>query len=209
MTPKFSRMLSTHLFDTCTLCLCSTCHCLMCLKGSSEICVRPAEPDPDIGRTPTREHYSHQHHGVAGTGVGFSFRGTLRLMSSPIWLSPCHQLYFQPWKVMVENKTCLSCVILQYVAELLHEQAQPIVSTCSVADVQAAFNTIVTRIQRLWVIAFKTFIFQVYLWWLIAREFQEIFTQTLRVFFVPGFLSLPQFSSIFGSIHLPRPSNVC
>lgn len=65
-------------------------HCLMCLKGSSEICVRPAEPDPDIGRTPTREHYSHQHHGVAGTGVGFSLRGSLTLMSSPIWLSPCH-----------------------------------------------------------------------------------------------------------------------
>uniref|UniRef100_A0A8C9YZI1 Phosphofurin acidic cluster sorting protein 2-like n=1 Tax=Sander lucioperca TaxID=283035 RepID=A0A8C9YZI1_SANLU len=36
----------------------------------------------------------------------------------------------------------------QYVSELLHEQGQPIVSTCSAADVQAAFNTIVTRIQR-------------------------------------------------------------
>lgn len=45
----------------------------------------------------------------------------------------------------------LSCVSVQYVAELLHEQGQPIVSTCSAADVQAAFNTIVTRIQRLWV----------------------------------------------------------
>ena len=43
------------------------------------------------------------------------------------------------------------CVSVQYVAELLHEQGQPIVSTCSAADVQAAFNTIVTRIQRLWV----------------------------------------------------------
>lgn len=45
----------------------------------------------------------------------------------------------------------LMCVSVQYVAELLHEQSQPIVSTCSAADVQAAFNTIVTRIQRLWV----------------------------------------------------------
>lgn len=43
----------------------------------------------------------------------------------------------------------LVCVCVQYVADLLHEQAQPIVSTCSAADVQAAFNTIVTRIQRL------------------------------------------------------------
>lgn len=49
----------------------------------------------------------------------------------------------------VRQLTPLSCLSAQYVAELLHEQAQPIVSTCSAADVQAAFNTIVTRIQRL------------------------------------------------------------
>ncbi|XP_042593585.1 phosphofurin acidic cluster sorting protein 1 isoform X7 [Cyprinus carpio] len=36
----------------------------------------------------------------------------------------------------------------QYVEEVLQKHAQPIVSTCSAADVQAAFNTIVTRIQR-------------------------------------------------------------
>ncbi|XP_066503673.1 phosphofurin acidic cluster sorting protein 2 isoform X2 [Hoplias malabaricus] len=36
----------------------------------------------------------------------------------------------------------------QYLNEILHEQNQAIVSTISAADVQAAFNTIVTRIQR-------------------------------------------------------------
>ncbi|XP_072516178.1 phosphofurin acidic cluster sorting protein 2 isoform X2 [Salminus brasiliensis] len=36
----------------------------------------------------------------------------------------------------------------QYLNEILHEHDQPIVSTISAADVQAAFNTIVTRIQR-------------------------------------------------------------
>uniref|UniRef100_A0AAY4AEW8 Phosphofurin acidic cluster sorting protein 2-like n=1 Tax=Denticeps clupeoides TaxID=299321 RepID=A0AAY4AEW8_9TELE len=36
----------------------------------------------------------------------------------------------------------------QYLSEVLHENQQPIVSTVSGADVQAAFNTIVTRIQR-------------------------------------------------------------
>ncbi|KAM9460569.1 phosphofurin acidic cluster sorting protein 2 isoform 2-T2 [Clarias gariepinus] len=36
----------------------------------------------------------------------------------------------------------------QYLNEILHEHKQPIVSTISAADVQAAFNTIVTRIQR-------------------------------------------------------------
>lgn len=55
------------------------------------------------------------------------------LISTPFWLPP----------------TRFSPVTLQYVADLLHDQAQPIVSTCSAADVQAAFNTIVTRIQRL------------------------------------------------------------
>uniref|UniRef100_A0A8C2HTI4 Si:ch211-126j24.1 n=1 Tax=Cyprinus carpio TaxID=7962 RepID=A0A8C2HTI4_CYPCA len=36
----------------------------------------------------------------------------------------------------------------QYMNEILQEHKQPIVSTVSPADVQAAFNTIVTRIQR-------------------------------------------------------------
>lgn len=45
--------------------------------------------------------------------------------------------------------SALYSVILQYVADVLQKQNQPIVSTCSAADVQAAFNTIVTRIQRL------------------------------------------------------------
>ncbi|XP_063053916.1 phosphofurin acidic cluster sorting protein 2-like [Engraulis encrasicolus] len=36
----------------------------------------------------------------------------------------------------------------QYLNEILHEHSQPIVSTISSADVQAAFTTIVTRIQR-------------------------------------------------------------
>ncbi|XP_035379202.1 phosphofurin acidic cluster sorting protein 2 isoform X2 [Electrophorus electricus] len=36
----------------------------------------------------------------------------------------------------------------QYLNEILHEHGQPIVSTISAADVQAAFSTIVSRIQR-------------------------------------------------------------
>ncbi|KAH0622791.1 hypothetical protein JD844_025462 [Phrynosoma platyrhinos] len=36
----------------------------------------------------------------------------------------------------------------QYLCDQLQEHKQPIVSTCSMADVQAAFNTIVARIQR-------------------------------------------------------------
>lgn len=36
----------------------------------------------------------------------------------------------------------------QYVSEQLLAHKQLVVSTCSVADIQAAFNTTVSRIQR-------------------------------------------------------------
>lgn len=121
--------------------------CLLRPTGSQEVCVWPAEPDPDLWRAPPREHHSHQHRRVAGAGGGFSLRGTFTLIPSPVWLPPSlPRLYLGPWLWFWPVS-----LVLQYVADLLHEQAQPIVSTCSAADVQAAFNTIVTRIQRLWV----------------------------------------------------------
>uniref|UniRef100_A0A673KVQ7 Phosphofurin acidic cluster sorting protein 1-like n=1 Tax=Sinocyclocheilus rhinocerous TaxID=307959 RepID=A0A673KVQ7_9TELE len=45
------------------------------------------------------------------------------------------------------TQVCVS-VFVSYLNEILQEHKQPIVSTVSPADVQAAFNTIVTRIQR-------------------------------------------------------------
>ena len=123
--------------------------CLLCLKGSQKICVWPAEPDLDLWRAPTREHYSHQHHWVARTGVGFFLHGTLNthFISHSASAKPSSALF----RTLTLVLTCFSRVSLQYVADLLQDQSQPIVSTCSAADVQAAFNTIVTRIQRLWV----------------------------------------------------------
>uniref|UniRef100_A0A3Q2YTH1 Phosphofurin acidic cluster sorting protein 2-like n=1 Tax=Hippocampus comes TaxID=109280 RepID=A0A3Q2YTH1_HIPCM len=69
---------------------------------------------------------------------------------------PRKSVYDQLNQILISDERLPESIILintmewqgQYVAELLHEQAQPIVSTCSAADVQAAFNTIVTRIQR-------------------------------------------------------------
>lgn len=180
----------------------------MCLKGSSEICVRPAEPDLDIRRTPTREHYSHQHHGVAGTGVAFSLHGSLTLMSSPLWLSPWHQLYYRPWKVLVDNKTCFSCyfAVCSWVtpwtgpAHCVHL----LCCWCS-SRFQHYCNTdpeIVSHcIQNLY---FST-MFMVVDCQRIPGNVPPNFESVL----LPGFLSLPQFSSILGSIHLPRPSNFC
>uniref|UniRef100_A0A3Q3WAE8 Phosphofurin acidic cluster sorting protein 2 n=1 Tax=Mola mola TaxID=94237 RepID=A0A3Q3WAE8_MOLML len=69
---------------------------------------------------------------------------------------PRKSVYDQLNQILISDERLPESIILintiewqgQYVAELLHEQAQPIVSTCSAADIQAAFNTIVTRIQR-------------------------------------------------------------
>ncbi|KAM9809984.1 phosphofurin acidic cluster sorting protein 2 isoform X2 [Syngnathus typhle] len=69
---------------------------------------------------------------------------------------PRKSVYDQLNQILISDERLPESIILintlewqgQYVAELLHDQAQPIVSTCSAADVQAAFNTIVTRIQR-------------------------------------------------------------
>uniref|UniRef100_A0A3B4YTQ0 Phosphofurin acidic cluster sorting protein 2-like n=1 Tax=Seriola lalandi dorsalis TaxID=1841481 RepID=A0A3B4YTQ0_SERLL len=68
---------------------------------------------------------------------------------------PRKSVYDQLNQILISDERLPESIILintmewqGQVSELLHEQAQPIVSTCSAADVQAAFNTIVTRIQR-------------------------------------------------------------
>ncbi|XP_030626781.1 phosphofurin acidic cluster sorting protein 2-like isoform X2 [Chanos chanos] len=69
---------------------------------------------------------------------------------------PRKSVYDQLNQILISDERLPESIILintvdwqgQYVAEVLHKQGQPIVSTCSAADVQAAFNTIVTRIQR-------------------------------------------------------------
>ncbi|KAL2082816.1 hypothetical protein ACEWY4_020589 [Coilia grayii] len=69
---------------------------------------------------------------------------------------PRKSVYDQLNQILISDERLPESIILintmdwqgQYVGELLHKQSQPIVSTCSAADVQAAFNTIVARIQR-------------------------------------------------------------
>ncbi|XP_036402954.1 phosphofurin acidic cluster sorting protein 2-like isoform X1 [Megalops cyprinoides] len=69
---------------------------------------------------------------------------------------PRKSVYDQLNQILISDERLPESIILinttdwqgQYLSEILHEKNQPIVSTCSMADVQAAFNTIVTRIQR-------------------------------------------------------------
>uniref|UniRef100_A0AAY4EDC1 Phosphofurin acidic cluster sorting protein 2 n=1 Tax=Denticeps clupeoides TaxID=299321 RepID=A0AAY4EDC1_9TELE len=68
---------------------------------------------------------------------------------------PRKSVYDQLNQILISDERLPECIILintvdwqGQVSEVLHKQNQPIVSTCSAADVQAAFNTVVTRIQR-------------------------------------------------------------
>ncbi|XP_072845161.2 phosphofurin acidic cluster sorting protein 2 isoform X2 [Pogona vitticeps] len=69
---------------------------------------------------------------------------------------PRKSVYDQLNQILVSDEQLPECIILvnitewqgQYLCDQLQEYKQPIVSTCSMADVQAAFNTIVARIQR-------------------------------------------------------------
>ncbi|XP_077192672.1 phosphofurin acidic cluster sorting protein 2-like isoform X2 [Paroedura picta] len=69
---------------------------------------------------------------------------------------PRKSVYDQLNQILVSDEQLPESIILvnitewqgQYLCDQLQEHKQPIVSTCSMADVQAAFNTIVSRIQR-------------------------------------------------------------
>ncbi|XP_025067652.1 phosphofurin acidic cluster sorting protein 2-like isoform X1 [Alligator sinensis] len=70
--------------------------------------------------------------------------------------APRKSVYDQLNQILVSDEQLPESIILvnaaewqgQYVSEQLQAHKQPVVSTCSMADVQAAFNTIVARIQR-------------------------------------------------------------
>ncbi|XP_023652056.2 phosphofurin acidic cluster sorting protein 2 [Paramormyrops kingsleyae] len=69
---------------------------------------------------------------------------------------PRKSVYDQLNQILISDEGLPESIVLinvvdwqgQFLSEVLHVQNQPIVSTCSAADIQAAFNAIVTRIQR-------------------------------------------------------------
>uniref|UniRef100_A0A4W3JNG1 Phosphofurin acidic cluster sorting protein 1-like n=1 Tax=Callorhinchus milii TaxID=7868 RepID=A0A4W3JNG1_CALMI len=84
---------------------------------------------------------------------------------SPVSLTPCQcdpppaprkSVYDQLNQILISDEHLPESIILvnttdwqgQYLCDRLQEKSQLMVSTCSAADVLAAFNTIVTRIQR-------------------------------------------------------------
>lgn len=89
---------------------------LICLKGSQEVCVWPAEPDPHLWRTPTWEHHPHQYHGVARTGVCFSIRNTSIINPHPSISSYVQQKHLQ--KLMQDSAYLLAMLHATFLTTL-------------------------------------------------------------------------------------------
>uniref|UniRef100_A0A671PG99 Phosphofurin acidic cluster sorting protein 2-like n=1 Tax=Sinocyclocheilus anshuiensis TaxID=1608454 RepID=A0A671PG99_9TELE len=102
-------------------------------------------------------HNHNQHRDAASNMVRFTHTHMeFSFMCVCVVQVPRKSVYDQLNQILISDERLPENIILintvdwqgQYVAEVLQKHAQPIVSTCSAADVQAAFNTIVTRIQR-------------------------------------------------------------
>uniref|UniRef100_A0A673IUM0 Phosphofurin acidic cluster sorting protein 1-like n=1 Tax=Sinocyclocheilus rhinocerous TaxID=307959 RepID=A0A673IUM0_9TELE len=100
--------------------------------------------------------HTHTHTHVQMIIVTQTFKREFSFMCVCVVQVPRKSVYDQLNQILISDERLPENIILintvdwqgQYVAEALQKHAQPIVSTCSAADVQAAFNTIVTRIQR-------------------------------------------------------------
>ncbi|XP_035028834.1 phosphofurin acidic cluster sorting protein 2 isoform X1 [Hippoglossus stenolepis] len=125
-------------------------------KTESQNHMSPSKVENKLQRRPRSTSMKDRQNSKAQSDRTSSMESEYSPDSRLIAQVPRKSVYDQLNQILISDERLPESIILintmewqgQYVAELLHEQAQPIVSTCSAADVQAAFNTIVTRIQR-------------------------------------------------------------
>ncbi|KAG7999962.1 Phosphofurin acidic cluster sorting protein 1 [Nibea albiflora] len=125
-------------------------------KTESQNHMSPSKMENRLPRRPRSTSMKDRQNSKAQSDRTSSMESECSPDSRLIAQVPRKSVYDQLNQILISDERLPESIILintmewqgQYVAELLHEQAQPIVSTCSAADVQAAFNTIVTRIQR-------------------------------------------------------------
>ncbi|XP_062257008.1 phosphofurin acidic cluster sorting protein 2 isoform X3 [Platichthys flesus] len=125
-------------------------------KTESQNHMSPSKVENKLQRRPRSTSMKDRQNSKAQSDRTSSMESEYSPESRLIAQVPRKSVYDQLNQILISDERLPESIILintmewqgQYVAELLHEQAQPIVSTCSAADVQAAFNTIVTRIQR-------------------------------------------------------------
>ncbi|XP_072247403.1 phosphofurin acidic cluster sorting protein 2 isoform X2 [Leuresthes tenuis] len=125
-------------------------------KTESQNHMSPSKVENKLQRRPRSTSMKDRQNSKAQSDRTSSIDSECSPESRLITQVPRKSVYDQLNQILISDERLPESIILinttewqgQYVAELLHEQGQPIVSTCSAADVQAAFNTIVTRIQR-------------------------------------------------------------
>ncbi|XP_042357521.1 phosphofurin acidic cluster sorting protein 1 isoform X2 [Plectropomus leopardus] len=125
-------------------------------KTESQNHMSPSKMENRLQRRPRSTSMKDRQNSKAQSDRTSSMESECSPDSRLIAQVPRKSVYDQLNQILISDERLPESIILintmewqgQYVSELLHEQGQPIVSTCSAADVQAAFNTIVTRIQR-------------------------------------------------------------
>ncbi|XP_046884812.1 phosphofurin acidic cluster sorting protein 1 isoform X3 [Hypomesus transpacificus] len=125
-------------------------------KTESQNPMSPSRAEPRLQRRPRSTSMKDRQNSKTQNDRTCSVDSDFSLETRLLAQVPRKSVYDQLNQILISDERLPESIILintlewqgQYVAEVLHEQGQPIVSTCSAADVQAAFNTIVTRIQR-------------------------------------------------------------
>ncbi|XP_062320412.1 phosphofurin acidic cluster sorting protein 2 isoform X1 [Osmerus eperlanus] len=125
-------------------------------KTESQNHMSPSRAEPRLQRRPRSTSMKDRQNSKTQNDRTCSVDSDFSLDTRLLAQVPRKSVYDQLNQILISDERLPESIILintlewqgQYVAEVLHEQGQPIVSTCSAADVHAAFNTIVTRIQR-------------------------------------------------------------
>ncbi|XP_062869072.1 phosphofurin acidic cluster sorting protein 2 [Trichomycterus rosablanca] len=125
-------------------------------KTESQTVMSPSKTDSKLQRRPRSTSMKDRQTSKAQSDRTSSIDSETSPESRLIVQVPRKSVYDQLNQILNSDEQLPESIILinttdwqgQYLNEILHEHKQPIVSTISAADVQAAFNTIVTRIQR-------------------------------------------------------------
>ncbi|XP_051549415.1 phosphofurin acidic cluster sorting protein 2-like isoform X2 [Myxocyprinus asiaticus] len=125
-------------------------------KTESQTLMSPSKTDSKLQRRPRSTSMKDRQNSKAQSDRTSSIESETSPDSRLITQVPRKSVYDQLNQILNSDEQLPESIILinttdwqgQYLNETLQEHKQPIVSTVSPADVQAAFNTIVTRIQR-------------------------------------------------------------
>uniref|UniRef100_A0A9J8AHM5 Si:ch211-126j24.1 n=1 Tax=Cyprinus carpio carpio TaxID=630221 RepID=A0A9J8AHM5_CYPCA len=124
-------------------------------KAESQTLMSPSKTDSKLQRRPRSTSMKDRQNSKAQSDRTSSIESETSPDSRLITQVPRKSVYDQLNQILNSDEHLPENIILinttdwqgQYMNEILQEHKQPIVSTVSPADVQAAFNTIVTRIQ--------------------------------------------------------------